>query len=238
MSERFATLLTSMPSSPFIPYKKLSPNFTPRRISVEFLILHYTAEDLERSLDILTDPAREVSAHFVISEQGEVFELVPCWEGEAYRAWHAGRSVWRDREQEWKEFNDFSIGIELVNVNGNLFAYPDAQYKALQKVVVHLKDLYPALKDPWRILGHEQIAGWRGKADPGVRFDWGRFFKDCYTEQPVPERLPCCPSGLQTALEKLIECQPETAEKMKSFWHALSYLTETAVRLYHTEPDK
>ena len=111
-----------------------SPNYDPVEIPVEFLVLHYTAGDLASTLELFLDPAREVSAHLIIAEDGEVFELVPCWDGLVHKAWHAGRSFWIDPEKKWEEFNNFSIGIEIVNLNGNLFPYSERQYQALAEV--------------------------------------------------------------------------------------------------------
>ena len=54
--------------------------------------------------------------------------------------WEAGR--------EWRQFNDFSIGVELVNKNGNLFEYTKKQYHCLTALIGKLKKHYPALENP------------------------------------------------------------------------------------------
>jgi N-acetyl-anhydromuramyl-L-alanine amidase AmpD len=213
-----------------------SPNFDAEPIPVEFLVLHYTAGSLSRALSLLTDPAREVSAHLVVAESGEVFELVPCWDGAACRAWHAGRSSWLEGDRRWERFNDFSLGVELVNLNGNLLPYTQAQYAALAEVVAHLQARYPALRSPTRVLGHEHISGVVGKAAPGRMFDWISFFAACYPDQAMPAREPICPRDLQAALKKIADAVPETAipagsEAAIRFWHGISATTETSVRL-------
>ena len=184
-----------------------SPNFSDITIPVQFLVLHYTAATLERSLEIFLDPLREVSAHLVIDRDGTVYELVQCLNGDARRAWHAGKSrlaVGAGAEQRLVEgFNDCSLGIELVNLNGNVYPYSEAQYAALFAVVEKLKGLYPALESPKSVVGHEQIAGFRGKADPGRRFEWQRFFGVCYPEQGAPTRE--------------YRCSLEVAEKLTAF---------------------
>jgi N-acetylmuramoyl-L-alanine amidase len=173
-----------------------SPNFTDLEISVEFAVLHYTATSLERTLEIFTDPTREASAHLVIDCDGTVYELVPCLDGGARRAWHAGKSrmeVPINGDSRIVEgFNDLSIGIELVNLNGNIFSYTEAQYGALFSVIERLKARYPALKRPDSIVGHEQISGFRGKCDPGIRFEWERLFAVCYPNQGTPRRASVC----------------------------------------------
>ncbi|WP_062262550.1 N-acetylmuramoyl-L-alanine amidase [Endozoicomonas arenosclerae] len=204
-----------------------SPNFDSREIPVEFLILHYTAVDLQGTLDIFSSAEYGVSAHLVIDLDGTVYELVSCLNGTAHRAWHAGVSRWQEKEA----FNDFAIGIELVNFNGNIFSFTDEQYLALQQVIQQLQQHYPKLSDPERILGHEQIAGFRGKADPGCCFDWNRLFTDLFPNQSHPVREPACPKELQASLEKLQPLEPADREQRTLFWQRVSELTETSVRL-------
>ena len=61
---------------------------------ISMLILHYTnMTDTEAALARLVDPASQVSAHYLIARDGEVFALVD----EADRAWHAGVSAWQGR---------------------------------------------------------------------------------------------------------------------------------------------
>ena len=162
--------------------------FEDKLITPEFVVLHYTAQSLEKSLEILTSPVSQVSAHLVISEEGELYELVPCLSGLCKKAFHAGKSHFYEGLKKWKNFNDFSIGIELVSLNGNFFEFKEGQYEALFEVLKFLKKTYPALENPKRILGHEQIASFRGKKDPGLLFDWESLFKTLYPLEPVPER--------------------------------------------------
>ena len=136
-----------------------SPNRDDWEIPVEYLVLHYTAVSLQETLDIFMKPNGTVSAHLVIDMDGSVYELVDCLDGKALRSRHAGPSLWQEGDKQWKKFNDFSIGIELVNYNGNIFPYHQAQYEALISVIKNLQKHYPKLKDCNRILGHEHIAG-------------------------------------------------------------------------------
>ena len=165
-----------------------SPHFLEKSIPVEFLVLHYTAQSLEGSLDIFLSEKSKVSAHLLIGQEGEVHELVKCWEKPCYKAFHAGRSHWMEEEKLWENFNSFSLGIELVNLNGNLFPYTKLQIQALFETIRHLQQIYPALNKPHRILGHEHIAGFRGKVDPGCLFDWNQLFKEAFPSQTSPLR--------------------------------------------------
>ena len=120
-------------------------------------------------LDCSADPSfaelRElrVSAHALIRRGGEIVQYVPF----AERAWHAGVSRWRGRDN----CNDFSIGIELEGCDE--VAYEDIQYRHLARLVDALLAAYPALNER-AIAGHCDIAPGR-KTDPGPAFDWTRL---------------------------------------------------------------
>lgn len=105
----------------------------------------------------------EVSAHFLIKRDGNLIQFVSVDD----RAWHAGRSVWCEREN----CNDFSVGIELEGTDVD--PYTDQQYEKLKMLVEALWRYYPSLS-PDAIVGHCDIAPER-KTDPGPAFDWRRL---------------------------------------------------------------
>jgi N-acetylmuramoyl-L-alanine amidase len=143
-----------------------SPNSAPRPDGtiVDILVLHYTELPLQESLDILSDGAREhrVSAHYVLAEDGTAYRLVP----EERVAWHAGQSHWRGREA----LNATSIGIEIVNLQGDRHDYPARQIVALVELCHAILARHPAI-EPRNVVGHSDIAPQR-KIDPGRRFPW------------------------------------------------------------------
>lgn len=102
----------------------------------------------------------EVSSHFVVRRDGELLQFVPT----ARRAWHAGRSAWRGREN----CNDYSIGIELEGLEGERFE--PAQYERLAELLHALARQHP-LRD---VAGHEHVSPGR-KLDPGTGFEWVRL---------------------------------------------------------------
>jgi len=81
---------------------------------VRFLVLHFTDENFERSLDLLTRPHENpVSAHYLVSRAGEYGRAAPTvlrLVDESRRAWHAGPSRFQGHEL----LNDDSVGIEIV----------------------------------------------------------------------------------------------------------------------------
>lgn len=178
-------------------------------VDVQFVVLHYTGLSLQQSLDWFYHPKTQVSAHFLVNTDGQIFELVPCFNQPAKMAYHAGNSHWATSTQNWFNFNQISLGIELVNYNGNLFNYPKPQFLALLQLLHQLKQQYPNLNNPNRVLGHEQIAGFRGKMDPGFNFNWVDLFEQLFDQQPDQPRLPSCPPSLLFKLAQRWQKKPE-----------------------------
>jgi len=143
-----------------------SPNFNDRPVDlpVDMLVIHYTGmKSCAAALERLCDPAAEVSAHYLIDEDGTVHRLV----AEDKRAWHAGVASWRGHT----DINGRSVGIELVNP-GHEFGYrdfPAAQMAALRELALDILDRHPI--PPGNVVGHSDVAPTR-KTDPGELFDW------------------------------------------------------------------
>ncbi|MBX7138375.1 MAG: N-acetylmuramoyl-L-alanine amidase [Oligoflexia bacterium] len=204
-----------------------SPNHGEPLKQVEFAVIHYTACAFDDALELLTAKASKVSAHLLIDEQGRTFELVPCWDGEAACAWHAGRSRYEVGGKIWEEFNNFSIGIEIVNLNGNVFAYGERQYQALITVLRHLIAFYPNLNEPGRIIGHEQIAGFRGKCDPGVQFDWNRVLKELFPGRAFSAPSPMISPSMVADLERLFSAVPGKQKSFSKYCSSVNALLES-----------
>jgi len=158
----------------------LSPNCDDRALPVTMVVLHYTEmESAEAALAKMCDPESKVSAHYLISEAGEVVRLVP----EERRAWHAGLSYWRGH----RDVNSASIGIELDHP-GHRHGYRDfseAQFEALVPLlhrIVQTHDIPRA-----NVVGHSDVAPQR-KIDPGELFPWERLaeYRLCL---PTPQKL-------------------------------------------------
>lgn len=139
-----------------------SPNFDqrPGGIKLDTIVIHHTKmSDHISALKRLCDPEAKVSAHYLISKQGEIYSLV----GEEFRAWHAGVSFWRGKEK----INDNSIGIELDNTGEEEFS--DELMDALVSLLKPMIEKYNIT--PPNIIGHSDIAPGR-KDDPGRFFNW------------------------------------------------------------------
>jgi AmpD protein len=154
-----------------------SPNFgaRPAGAQVDLVVVHsislppgvYGGDEVQRlftnTLDWDAHPyfqqirGMQVSAHFYVRRDGALWQFVSC----DHRAWHAGRSHWRGRD----ECNDDSVGIELEGLEGS--GFEPAQYEALAVICAAIAQNYPIR----HVAGHEHIAPGR-KNDPGAGFDW------------------------------------------------------------------
>ncbi|WP_245776382.1 N-acetylmuramoyl-L-alanine amidase [Thalassovita taeanensis] len=140
-------------------------SFGPRRDGArpDMVVIHYTAmHSAEAALERLCDPAVEVSAHYLIGPQGQVWQMVD----EDMRAWHAGAGQWG----AVSDVNSRSIGIELANLGDHPFAEP--QMAALEALLAGIMARWAI--PPERVIGHSDMAPER-KIDPGPRFDWLRL---------------------------------------------------------------
>jgi N-acetylmuramoyl-L-alanine amidase len=145
------------------------------------VVLHYTGmATAPDALARLCDPLAEVSAHYLITETGQTFWLVP----EDARAWHAGAGRWG----AVTDVNSRSIGIELANPGSH--PYPAPQMAALESLlggVLQRHAIHSA-----RVIAHSDMAPAR-KTDPGPRFDWRRLARAGLSVWPAATPGPHAP---------------------------------------------
>ena len=141
---------------------------------VQYLIIHFTAEDYPRSLKVLTQGP--VSSHYLVSDrQGDTPPKIYRLVDEIRRAYHAGVSSWKGATA----LNASSIGIEIVNLGGRKgpdgLTFQDFDPEQIDVVVALVRQIVAthAIR-PDRILGHSDIAPTR-KNDPGPKFPWKRL---------------------------------------------------------------
>ena len=167
-----------------------SPNHGPRppKCPISLLVLHYTGMvSAEVALARLCDPHSGVSAHYLVTEEGTVYSLVP----EERRAWHAGHSCWRGIH----DINSYSIGIEMVNPGHEwgYHSFPAVQIRAVSRLAQEIMQYYSIF--PGDLVGHSDIAPMR-KKDPGEFFPWqalahaniGLWHNLSYTDRLRPDR--------------------------------------------------
>ncbi len=170
-------MLIETPDCPLVAELCPSPNHGERIgfAAPDMILLHYTgaptgeqreawlADPGGQALAWLVNPAANVSAHYLVHEDGRIVQLV----SEARRAWHAGLASWRGVS----DINSCSIGIEIVNLGheAGLPSFPPAQIAAVIALCKSAMSRHGIA--PRRVLAHSDVAPGR-KVDPGERFPW------------------------------------------------------------------
>ncbi|WP_422570304.1 peptidoglycan recognition protein family protein [Antarcticirhabdus aurantiaca] len=156
----------------------------------DMILLHYTGMTSGKAAeDWLCDPRAQVSAHYLVHEDGEVVQMV----SEAARAWHAGAGSWQGRE----DVNSQSIGIEIVNPGHEhgYRAFPDVQVASVIELCRDCAHRWTIR--PERVLAHSDTAPSR-KEDPGELFPWDKLFQagiGHWRESAAPSRGPVLERG-------------------------------------------
>jgi N-acetylmuramoyl-L-alanine amidase len=161
-----ADMLTFLPDSSVVSTVTPSPNYGERKgvAAPDMIVLHYTGmSDAASAIVRLCTAGTEVSAHYVVLEDGNIVQCVR----EADRAWHAGASSWAGET----DINSRSIGIEIVN-HGHDLGYPEFPLRQIAAVIALCKGIMIRRDIPQhRIVGHSDVAPGR-KKDPGEKFPW------------------------------------------------------------------
>lgn len=125
-----------------------------------FVIIHHTAQNsLAQTITTFTLEKTQVSAHYVVSRDGKVVQML----NDMLRANHAGVGKWGNVT----DLNSCSIGIELDN-NG-IEPFSKAQINSLMILLAKLKTTYNI--PTANFIAHADIAPKR-KPDPGILFPW------------------------------------------------------------------
>ena len=162
-----------------------SPNFGRRPNGpdtvVDTVVIHSTViPTLEKTALAFYLQKSQVSAHYVIGKDGSIVQTVSTF----CRAWHAGVS--RDSLGR-NNLNNFSVGIELVNLDDGKDPYPEAQIKALKSIIQALERRHPIKY----LTSHEYVALPHGRKNDPAGFPWEKL-KDLnlqitYIGQPPTE---------------------------------------------------
>lgn len=173
-----------------------------------YVVLHHTAQNsIEHTLSTFTLPRTQVSSHYVISRDGEIYQML----NDHYRAWHGGVGKWGNDT----DLNSSSIGIELDNNGFEEFT---------PAMINSLIDLLKVLKERHKIpaanfIGHSDIAPGR-KVDPNPTFPWELLAKEgfgLWYDEIVEEESVVVIDG-RAAVKKWIPAEEEgyaTGEREK-----------------------
>src|SRR5689334_8543327 len=136
------SMKTFTPDSSIVSDVIPSPNFGDRNNgrAPNMVILHYTGmPDVEGAIKQLCTVGTDVSAHYIVLEDGRIVQSVP----EAKRAWHAGVSSWAGED----DINSCSIGIEIIN-RGHDWGYPDFPLRQIAAVIAQCRGILLRRKVP------------------------------------------------------------------------------------------
>ncbi|MEU0989243.1 peptidoglycan recognition family protein [Streptomyces sp. NPDC005953] len=144
-----------------------SENYTassrPTSYPVDFIVIHVTQETFADTVEIFQNPAKQVSAHYVVaSSDGSVAQCVR----ERNVGWHAGN---------W-DYNTRSIGIEHEGWVDQPAYFTHALYESSAALTASICDRYGIPKDRAHIIGHHEVPG-ADHTDPGPFWDWQRYIR-------------------------------------------------------------
>jgi N-acetyl-anhydromuramyl-L-alanine amidase AmpD len=156
---------TDRPSAHWAPAS--ASNYTvssrPSEYPVQYVIIHVTQVTFAVTLGIFQNPAKKVSAHYVVrSSDGAVAQCVQ----ERNVAWHAGN---------W-DYNTRSVGIEHEGWVDQPKYFTHALYEQSAALTASVCDRYGIPKDRAHIIGHNEVPG-ATHTDPGPLWDWTRYIR-------------------------------------------------------------
>ena len=190
-----------------------SPNHGERQDGVrpDMILLHYTGMfDPSVALDRLCTAGSDVSAHYLVLEDGRVIQMVQ----EARRAWHAGVSAWAGAT----DINSCSIGIEIANP-GHDYGYPDFPKRQIAAVTALCRGIQTRNPiRPERVLAHSDVAPSR-KHDPGEKFPWRTLWDSGVGHWVTPAPIT---EGARLALGDRGEAVSAIQEKLSQYGYGLT----------------
>lgn len=193
-----------------IDRKLWSPNWSNRPNGIKDVwgvILHHTASPGTSAKAIskfFASPTAEVSAHFVIGDDGYTIQCVPLYRA----AWHAGSARYdfnRDGRIDMSEraVNTHTIGIELCNRGDGRDDFPDAQVRACAGVIRHCDMKCPNLK--LRSVTDHEAVNLRGKIDLQSNFPAAKLFWYIIHPRttPPPQTYAALPKWAQRQVDEI-----------------------------------
>ncbi|MEU4468118.1 N-acetylmuramoyl-L-alanine amidase [Streptomyces sp. NPDC024017] len=140
-----------------------TPSNRPRAHPLHYVIIHVAQTTYSGTLSVFRNPAKKVSAHYVVrSSDGHVAQCVR----ESDIAWHAGN---------W-DYNTRSIGIEHEGWVDRPGYFTDALYERSARLTAAICGRYGIPRNRAHIIGHHEVPG-SDHTDPGRHWDWKRYLR-------------------------------------------------------------
>ncbi|MET8502825.1 N-acetylmuramoyl-L-alanine amidase [Streptomyces microflavus] len=135
----------------------------PSERRIDRVVIHVAQQMFTPTIGIFRDPAKQVSAHYVMrSGDGHVAQCVR----EQDIAWHAGN---------W-DVNTRSIGIEHEGWVDRPEYFTPVMYLRSARLTAGICERHGIPKDRAHIIGHHEVPG-SDHTDPGVLWDWERYLR-------------------------------------------------------------
>lgn len=149
-------------------------NFTPAlHRQIDRIVIHATdGGSLIGNVSWLAGDRSEASAHYVVSRDGQIVQVVPLHD----IAWHSGN----------RAMNARSIGIEHIGDTLDPAGFTPAEYRSSARLVAWLVRRYRIPVDRRHIIGHAEVpdpfhpgtfGGSDHHSDPGPYWRWGYYLK-------------------------------------------------------------
>lgn len=158
-----------------IPYalSASAPRTVDTILGIRAVVIHATAgSSSEGAVSVIKSGT--ASFHWLVPDENEAAHGHNVWATchEARRAWHVRNSASHpDVYFGADHVNDYSLGIEIVNISRPGDAYSDWQVEATARIVRYCWEKYPNLK---YIVSHAKLDPTR-RTDPGSHFPWDKF---------------------------------------------------------------
>ncbi|HEV2035682.1 MAG TPA: N-acetylmuramoyl-L-alanine amidase [Candidatus Dormibacteraeota bacterium] len=142
----------------------------PHDFPVDMIIIHDTETTYADAIALFQDPTRQGSAHYVVSDAGDITQMV----AERYIAWHAGNY----------DFNSRAIGIEHEGFADSPGWYTTAMYDASARLSASICSRWGVPMDRQHVIGHSEVpdpndptlfGGVDHHTDPGPYWDWSYY---------------------------------------------------------------
>lgn len=182
------TLQTGMGWMPNVD-QQLSPNIKKGRDGhlVEATCIHIMVGRYQGSIDWLCNPESGVSAHFAVSWEGKITQMVNIFDT-AYAnglSWDKKRKTWIDPggnavDPSWKRLtppvnpNFQTVSIEHEGYQNQV--WNDAMYEADRRILVYVQSHFPIIYVPHdTIIGHNEISPKLRPFCPGNGVDFAKL---------------------------------------------------------------
>ncbi len=130
-----------------------------RSARIDTVVIHTIEGSAQGAISWFRNPASNVSAQYVISYSGQIFQCVR----DSDTAWHV------------RSYNSRAIGLEHEGYAGRN-NWTDAQYRASARLTAWLCRAYGIPRNRQRILGHVEVPG-NDHTDPGRFFNWTYYMQ-------------------------------------------------------------